>query len=193
MTTTVQFQVRKWSDGNIGRLLGDLASLAHANIDQLLVHEVIIPRVYLVYQARLPVTASECTMVTGRQIAEGLAYLHSRGLVHLRLRPSVILAAGVGNVCIGECGHLQLREASFYEQRFEHLIRDGIAYRAPETIKASLWIREPDETLCELDDEPGPASDVYSFGVLVAELVGKLDPGFTPKNMCGCVRKVCTY
>lgn len=134
------------------------------------------------------------------QFAQGMQYLHSQGLAHRDLQPSSILLDGHGNVCIADCGMALLEPFVLQrEERFEELVANGIAYRAPEQTDSSLWLRS-DGDFSESVDEgaeeeadaacDGMAADVYAFGVLVAEMVNRHPPSITTKNLSSAMKGV---
>ena len=102
-----------------------------------------------------PLTASEVREMLGH-VLELLAYLHARGLVHSRVKPSNILASGdqlkLSSDCLFPVG--ELRKSS----------REPDAYDAPEVSTSPL----------------SPLADVWSLGVTIVEAFTQHAPGVQP-------------
>ncbi len=94
------------------------------------------------------------------ELAEAVAFAHSRGVVHRDLKPSNVLVAGDGSLKIADFGLARRMEDE------SHLTKDGTilgtpSYMAPEQAYGS-------------SDEIGPLSDVYTLGAILYEfLVGR--------------------
>lgn len=95
----------------------------------------------------------ECISVL-LSIADGLAYAHHLGVVHLDLKPENILCAGDGSAKIADFGIAQL---------LKHADRDAEgqtvgtpAYMAPEQFRG---------------EGATPRTDIYAFGILTFELL----------------------
>jgi serine/threonine-protein kinase len=92
----------------------------------------------------------------GRQLAEALTYLHSRGVVHRDLKPENILVTPDGRLVLGDFGTAGLEGAR--RLTFKHLAESlGTPdYMSPEQVQG----------------ERGDArSDIYSWGVMMYELL----------------------
>jgi serine/threonine protein kinase len=92
----------------------------------------------------------------GRQLAEGLAYLHGKGVVHRDLKPENILVTPDDRLVIGDFGTAQLAGAR--RLTWKHLSESlGTPdYMSPEQVQG---------------DRGDARSDVYSWGVLLYELL----------------------
>jgi serine/threonine protein kinase len=85
-------------------------------------------------------------------VCEGLAHMHSHGLIHRDIKPA--------NIILQPDGHLKLIDFGL-ARSLEHLVSQGTqvrgtpAYMAPEQVKG---------------EELGPATDIYQLGVTLFEL-----------------------
>jgi serine/threonine protein kinase len=112
-----------------------------------------------------PLPADEVRAI-GVRLAEVLAYVHSRGIVHRDVKPSNIMVGhgADGSVFLADFGISRLLDSA-------HLTATGLAigtaaYMAPEQVRGG---------------EVGPAADIYSLGlVLLESLTGQQEyPGAT--------------
>jgi serine/threonine protein kinase len=99
-----------------------------------------------------PLDPSEVTAI-GIRLAEALAYVHARGIVHRDVKPSNVIGDGE-HVYLADFGISRLLDGA-------HLTATGLAvgtaaYMAPEQVRG---------------DDVGPAADVYSLGLVLLESV----------------------
>ena len=90
-----------------------------------------------------------------RQIAEGLAYAHRSGLLHLDLKPSDVRVTPAGEVKLLDFGICHLKSI---ERAGSGPAVGGVHYRAPEQVEG----RRPDRR-----------ADVFSAGAIVYELAAR--------------------
>jgi eukaryotic-like serine/threonine-protein kinase len=92
----------------------------------------------------------------GRQLADALAYLHSKGVVHRDLKPENILVTPEDRLVIGDFGTAQLSGSR--RLTFKHLSESlGTPdYMSPEQVQG---------------DRGDARSDVYSWGIMMYELL----------------------
>jgi eukaryotic-like serine/threonine-protein kinase len=92
----------------------------------------------------------------GRQLAEALTYLHSKGVVHRDLKPENILVTPDDRLVIGDFGTAQLSGSR--RLTFKHLAESlGTPdYMSPEQVQG---------------DRGDARSDIYSWGIMMYELL----------------------
>lgn len=92
----------------------------------------------------------------GRQLAEALAYLHSKGVVHRDLKPENVLVTPDDRLVVGDFGTAQLEGSR--RLTFKHLAESlGTPdYMSPEQVQG---------------DRGDARSDVYSWGIVMYELL----------------------
>jgi serine/threonine-protein kinase len=96
----------------------------------------------------------------GRQIGEGVAYAHRRGLVHCDLKPQNVLLTPDGRVKVTDFGIARAYTAALNTGERSDVVWGTPQYYAPEQA---------------MGQSPTPASDVYSIGVMLYEmLAGRL-------------------
>ncbi|MBI4603011.1 MAG: sigma 54-interacting transcriptional regulator [Planctomycetes bacterium] len=84
-----------------------------------------------------------------RDLAEAVAFLHQRGILHLDIKPSNIILSGPATQ-----GRAVLIDFGLFRRRLE--------LKAEEKIKGSLPYMAPE---CFRREKPGPWTDVYALGV----------------------------
>lgn len=96
----------------------------------------------------------------GRQVCEGVAYAHRRGLVHCDLKPQNVLLMPDGRVKVTDFGIARAYTAALNTGERNEIVFGTPQYYAPEQA---------------MGQAPTPASDVYSIGVMLYEmLAGRL-------------------
>ncbi|MFH0944524.1 MAG: protein kinase, partial [Planctomycetota bacterium] len=96
----------------------------------------------------------------GRQVAEGLAAFHGRGVIHRDIKPSNLFVDSEGNTKIGDLGLSRLLEPTT-EISLPGTFLGSAAYAAPEQIDT---------------EDMGPEADLYSLGVTLYELATGKNP-----------------
>ena len=97
----------------------------------------------------------EETLEIIRQIADGVGYAHSQGVVHRDLKPSNVLYDDHGRAMIADFGIAKLMEESGLTRTRESL--GTPEYMAPEQSREAALV--------------GPPADIYALGVIIYELL----------------------
>jgi hypothetical protein len=92
-----------------------------------------------------------------RQVLDGLAAIHARGVIHRDLKPANILLDSAGRAIVTDFG-LARPEAEAGQLTSEGVILGTPAYMAPEQAAGQ-------------SDRIGPATDVYSLGVVLYQML----------------------
>jgi serine/threonine protein kinase len=103
-----------------------------------------------------------------REIAQGLSYAHSKGIVHSDLKPGNVFITESGSVKLLDFGIARAANEQLYHDSFDAGALGAItfSYASPEMVRA-----EP----------PHPSDDIYALGVIACELLGGEHP-FGRKN-----------
>ena len=110
-------------------------------------------------------------VIVARQVCEGVAFAHRRGLVHCDLKPQNVLLTPEGRVKVADFGIARAFTTSLPEKA--DVVWGTPQYYAPEQAQGN---------------PPTPASDVYSIGVMLFEmLTGRLP--FEGKNAAELARQ----
>ncbi|GGY76703.1 hypothetical protein GCM10011613_21500 [Cellvibrio zantedeschiae] len=98
-----------------------------------------------------------------QQIAQGLSYAHSKGIVHSDLKPANIFVTDKNTVKILDFGIARAANKEIYEDNFDagRLGAVTFAYGSLEMLNF---------------DSPHPSDDIYALGIIACELIGKQHP-----------------
>jgi serine/threonine protein kinase len=96
--------------------------------------------------------SAPATAALGARLADALAYVHERGIVHRDVKPSNILQSSTGEAWIGDFGIAQLHDASTLTAAGTTL--GTVVYMAPEQLEGG---------------QVGPSADVWSLGIVLLE------------------------
>ncbi len=107
------------------------------------------------------------TVVIGRQVADALAFIHERGIVHRDVKPSNILLAPDGPARLADFGIARLLDST--RMTSSGLVVGTAAYLAPEQITGGAV---------------GPAADIYALAIVLNECVtGRPEFAGTPAEV----------
>ncbi len=116
--------------------------------------------------ARLSGSVDETTIwKIVKDVARGMEYLHSRGILHLDIKPANILQDAAGNYVLADFGISQRISEYVYQDDIDRTILYS-RYMAPER-RNRTW---------SIDTY----SDVWSFGIMLQELMGEIGPFVPP-------------
>jgi eukaryotic-like serine/threonine-protein kinase len=162
----VAVKIVRSSDPEFGRRLAQearaLESFEHPGLIRLLdigsvddqpflVMELIVGRTLSERLREGPLTSRE-TADLGTRLADALAYVHHRGVIHRDVKPSNILLSATGEAWLGDFGIAKLHEASAMTSTGATM--GTVSYMAPEQLE---------------DSQVGPSADIWSLGVILLE------------------------
>lgn len=111
--------------------------------------------------------SSRMTADLGARLADALAYVHARGIVHRDVKPSNVLMSDDGEAWIGDFGIARLHDASTFTATGTTM--GTVSYMAPEQLE---------------NHGVGPAADVWSLGIVLLEcLTGRRVYEGTPSEV----------
>jgi serine/threonine protein kinase len=96
--------------------------------------------------------ATRDTAALGVSLADALAYVHERGVVHRDVKPSNILISTNGEVKLGDFGIAQLHDAATLT--IAGTMLGTVSYMAPEQLEGT---------------QVGPSADIWSLGIVLLE------------------------
>jgi serine/threonine protein kinase len=116
---------------------------------------------------RLGPLSSRETANLGARLADALAYVHERGVVHRDVKPSNILLSTNGDAWLGDFGIARLHDTS--SMTATGTTMGTVSYMAPEQLE---------------DHQVGPPADIWSLGIILLEcLTGRRVYEGTPSEV----------
>ncbi|MHB1088759.1 MAG: serine/threonine-protein kinase [Acidimicrobiales bacterium] len=163
---SVAIKIVRSGDPDIGRRLSQearaLESFQHPGLIRLLDIGETGDQAYLVMELITGTTLAQSlregalssreTANLGARLADALAYVHERGVVHRDVKPSNILLSESGDPWLGDFGIAMLHDASVLTATGATM--GTVSYMAPEQLE---------------DHQVGPAADIWSLGVILLE------------------------
>jgi eukaryotic-like serine/threonine-protein kinase len=163
---SVAVKIVRSSDPEFGRRLAQearaLESFEHPGLIRLLDIGSVDDQPFLVMELIVGQTLSERlregtltsrqTADIGARLADALAYVHQRGVIHRDVKPSNILLSTTGDAWLGDFGIAKLHEASAMTSTGATM--GTVSYMAPEQLE---------------DSQVGPSADIWSLGVILLE------------------------
>jgi serine/threonine protein kinase len=163
---SVAIKIVRSSDPEFGRRLAQearaLESFEHPGLIRLLDIGAVGDQAYLVMELIAGQTLSQTlregalssreTADLGARLADALAYVHERGVVHRDVKPSNILLSVNGDAWLGDFGIARLHDASTMTATGTTM--GTVSYMAPEQLE---------------DHQVGPAADIWSLGIILLE------------------------
>ncbi|HWV16582.1 MAG TPA: serine/threonine-protein kinase [Cellvibrio sp.] len=134
---------------------GDLVYLTMEELKGISLHDLLAdPRQHLSFSEKISIL---------QQIAQGLAYAHSKGLVHSDLKPANIFIGEDNHVKILDFGIARAVNTEIYEDSFDAGTLGAITYTyaSPEMLNS-----EP----------PHTSDDIYALGIIACELLNNRHP-----------------
>lgn len=97
------------------------------------------------------------------QISQGLAYAHSKGIVHSDLKPGNIFITENQQVKLLDFGIARAANSELYDDSFDagNLGALTVSYASLEMLNR---------------DRPDPSDDIYALGIIACEIIGNLHP-----------------
>ena len=133
------------------------------------------------------------TLGTFLKICDGLAYAHSKGVIHRDLKPGNIMVGDFGEVYVMDWGLARImghtdgrKEGLVITDRAED--RDTMKTMSGSVVGTPAYM--PPEQARGLVDEMDERSDIYSLGALLYELLTVVPP-FTGRNPWDILERVC--
>ena len=120
--------------------------------DQAFIVMELITGVTLAEHLREGPLSTRATADLGARLADTLAYVHERGVVHRDVKPSNILLSDTGDAWLGDFGIAILHDASALTVTGTTI--GTVSYMAPEQLE---------------DHQVGPAADIWSLGIILLE------------------------
>jgi serine/threonine protein kinase len=179
--TDVAIKIVRSNDPEFGRRLAQevraLEGLEHPGLIKLLdvgaegdqsylVMELIVGQT-LAETLRAGALSSRQTAAIGARLADALAYVHNRGVVHRDVKPSNILLSANGDAWLGDFGIARHGESTTLTAT--GMTMGTVSYMAPEQLE---------------NHQVGPAADIWSLGIILLEcLTGRRVYEGTPSEV----------
>jgi len=179
--TDVAVKIVRSNDPEFGRRLAQearaLEGLEHPGLIKLLDVGAVEDQSYLVMELIVGQTLAETLRAgplpsreiaaIGARLADALAYVHERGVVHRDVKPSNIMLSANGDAWLGDFGIARHPEAATLTAA--GMTMGTVSYMAPEQLE---------------DHHVGPAADIWSLGIILLEcLTGRRVYEGTPSEV----------